>query len=243
MLMYDDIFNDRTLNIFSDASMTKFENETIGCYGIIAITTNIILMRHTFPSDTLYHLGIARYSTNNDSELRGILKGIFFALQYRNDFETINLFSDSMISIKGLKEWINNWIQNTRNGIMYSTSGEVMNQELIKDIVFTILNNNLNINLFHQKGHVNSRNIELAKQTFIKTNSLNCDVDIKLIEYISNCNDIIDHCTRENLEWYINTLHQDSRKEKLSRAICFDIDQFDLKKYNELIGGNNNVGK
>ncbi|MCK9199101.1 MAG: hypothetical protein M0P49_05815, partial [Bacilli bacterium] len=105
MLMYDDIFNDRTLNIFSDASMTKCETETIGCYGIVAVTTNTILARHIFPDDTLYHLGIARYSTNNDSELRGILKGVFFALQYRNDFETINLFSDSMISIMGLKIW------------------------------------------------------------------------------------------------------------------------------------------
>jgi len=237
--MYDDIFNDDTLNIFSDASMTKNEGETIGCYGIVAVASDTVLIRNTFPSDTLYHLGIARFSTNNDSELRGILKGVFFALQYRNEFKTINLFSDSMISIMGLKVWLNNWVRNTRNGIMYSTSGEVMNQEVIKDIVFTILNNNLNINFYHQKGHVNSKNIEHAKHTFIVSNKLDCDVDMKLIEAISNLNEIIDNTTREGLEWYMNTLHQDSRKEKLSRAICFvDIDPFDLKRYNKLIGGN-----
>ena len=240
MLMYDDIFNDRTLNIFTDASMTKIGNETIGCHGIIAVTTNTILERHIFSSsNNLHRLGITRYSTNNDSELRGILQGIFFALEYRNNFEIINLFSDSMISIMGLKVWLNNWIKNTRNGIMYSTSGEVLNQELIKDIIFTILNNNLSINLFHQKGHVNSKNIERAKQTFIRTNELNCDVDMKLIEIISNYNDIIDNKTRENLKWYMDNMYQnDIEKEKLSRAICFDIDQFDLKKYNKLIGGN-----
>jgi len=239
MLMYNDIFNDKTLNIFTDASMTKYGNETIGCYGIITVTTNVILARHLISTGNNIRRSIVRYSTNNDSELRGILQGIFFAIEYRDDFETINLFSDSMISIMGLKVWLNNWIQNTRNGIMYSTSGEVMNQELIKDIVFTILHNSLNINLYHQKGHVNSKNIQHAKQTFIRTNGLSCDVDMKLIETISNCNDIIDNITRENLGLYMNNLYQeDIQKEKLSRAICFDIDQFDLKKYNELIGGN-----
>jgi len=240
MLMYNDIFNDRTLNIFTDASMTKYNNETIGCHGVISVTTHTILERRSFSSgDNSRSLGITRYSTNNDSELRGILQGVFFALKYRNDFEIINLFSDSMISIMGLKVWLNNWVQNVRNGIMYSTSGEVMNQELIKDIIFTILNNNLSINLFHQKGHVNSKNIQQAKQTFIKTNGLNCDVDMKLIETISNCNDIIDNITRENLKLYMDNFYQDDiNKEKLSRAICFDIDQFNLKKYNKLIGGN-----
>ncbi len=237
MLMYDDIFNDDTLNIFTDASMSKCQNETIGCYGINVATTNIELAKILFPT-SLYisYTDIARYSTNNDSELRGILKGVFFALEFRQYFKTINLFSDSMISIKGLKDWINNWIRNSNNGIMYSTSGEVLNQELIKDIIFTILNNNLNINLFHQKGHVTDKNLEYAKQTFIKTNSLNCDVETSLIQEISICNNTIDKDTRNDLEWYMNNQYE--YKEKLSRAICFDIDQFDLKKYNKLIGGN-----
>ncbi len=236
MLMFNDIFNEDTLNIFSDASITKNENETIGCYGIIFVAIDTIL-EHIPRATSPYHLNIARYSTNNDSELRGILQGIFFAAQYQKYFKTINLFSDSMISIMGLKTWIYNWINNTRNGIMYSTSGEVMNQELIKDIVFTILNNSLNINLFHQKGHVNSKNIFDAKQTFIKTNMLNCDVDLELIDAISKLNNSIDEKTREYLNWYMNNLYQNDRKGKLSRAICFDIDRFDLKKYNELIGG------
>ena len=244
MLMYDDIFNDRTLNIFTDASMTKNEGETIGCYGIKTITTNEEIADTIFPEqDYICYLGIARHSTNNDSELRGILRGVFFALEFREYFKTINLFSDSMISIMGLKVWLNNWVRNIKNGIMYSTSGEVMNQELIKDIVFTILNNNLNINLYHQKGHVNSKNIEHAKHTFIVSNKLDCDVDMKLIETISNFNDIIDRTTRLYLEEYMNNLYQNDKKNKLSRAICFDIDQFDLKKYNKLIGGNRNVGR
>ncbi len=236
MLMHNDIFNENTLNIFSDASITKNENETIGCYGIVFVAIDAIL-KH-MPATSPYHLDIARYSTNNDSELRGILQGVLFASQYKDYFKTINLFSDSMISIMGLKTWIYNWINNIRNGIMYSTSGEVMNQELIKDIVFTILNNSLSINLFHQKGHVNSKNILDAKRTFIKTNVLSCDVDMELIYTISKLNNLIDEKTREYLNWYMNNLYQNDRKEKLSRAICFDIDQFDLKKYNELIGGN-----
>lgn len=237
MLMYEHIFNDETLNIFTDASICKTEDETIGCYGIVPITTHKEL-NNTFPESYLDYVHIARYSTNNDSELRGILSGIFFALQYRQYFKTINLFSDSKISIFGIREWIFNWMHNARNGIMYSTTGEVLNQELIKDIVFTILQNQLNINLFHQKGHVDTtvKKLDNAKQVFIVSNDMNTDVDINLISKISYYNNMIDERTRDIVTAYMKEYYPDYKSvQKLSRAISFDINGFNAKEYSQLI--------
>ena len=109
----DTLFNDRTLNIFTDASIVKIENETIGCAGNNIVANNTIIDQPRL---------IYRNSTNNNSEIAAIHMAVVNALNYRHQFETINIFSDSKICIYGLREWIFNWIadENTKDGVLIS---------------------------------------------------------------------------------------------------------------------------
>ena len=100
------------LFIFTDASVTKYgrhEEEYISCSGAVACvwTGNCYqIIDQSFV--------INRCSTNNNGEIKAIYYGLLLALKYKNNFRTINLFSDSKISIYGLREWIEDWVQRSR---------------------------------------------------------------------------------------------------------------------------------
>jgi ribonuclease HI len=174
---YEDIFNDYTLNIFTDASILQLPGEHIGCPGVILAMT-----KYGKQYEIPYDYKILRNSTNNESEITAILMGVYAGLKLRNEFRTINLFSDSRICIQGLKYWIFNWVNNIRdNKIISSSHKEVANQQIILQIIYTIIENNLRINLYHQKGHVtlDSDSQENAKKVFKETNFITEDVDRK----------------------------------------------------------------
>lgn len=230
-----DIFNTETLNIFTDASIKtiKTTNETLGCPGAICVATN--------PNGTNYVLDevyfIERYATNNSSEIKAVSLGVSKALQYRNNFKHINLFSDSMICIHGLREWLYNWLRCIYNGVMYSSSGKpVANQQTFASILNTIVMNNLQINLYHQKGHVsviNNSSLFNAANVFKKTNFINEDVTLDLISILSGFNNMVDIRTGEKLE---NCNVQPCNKfNKDSLVMGFDMMQFDVEKYKKLI--------
>ena len=231
ILTKDDIFNKETLNIFTDASIITLRDksyiETIGCPGCYVIGGDTELELNT---------QILRNSTNNNSEITAIFMGVLAAQKYRSYFRYINLFSDSKISVLGLREWIFNWINSAKEGVMYSSSGKpVANQDIFLQIVYFIINNNLPINLFHVNGHISPTNITQileAKKTFITSNHINIDVDEELIASFAICNDVIDNATRQIL--YDNTF---SPIEKSNPFIKYFYHPFDKNKYNELIGG------
>lgn len=184
------LFEHNTVNIFCDASIYKTYEETIGCPGSIVVINDQIVDQS---------IEIYRFSTNNHSEINAILMAVTQALRYVNGCNRINIFSDSKISVFGLKEWIFNWI-NTRDdtGIMYSSSGQpVANQNIFLNIIRKIVSNNLNFNLYHQKGHVGKNDLVIAKKVFQTSNKI-CLNDDEVI-YISKYNDYIDNATRNYL--------------------------------------------
>lgn len=144
--------------------------------------------------------------TNNSGELEAIALGIEQAISIkeqntRNNIPCdINIFSDSQISIKGLKEWIFGWSYN--NNILYKKDGNVvMNQNFIKLIYNLILMYNLNIRLYHQKGHVGHA-FHKAEKTFHQSNGIYCRTLGITPEYISIYNDMVDCFTRDTLlQW------------------------------------------
>ena len=191
----DLIFNDRTLNIFTDASIIKTDtNETIGCAGNNIIVNNTILEQPT---------QIIRNSTNNNSEITAIYMAVVNALKYRDKFDIINIFSDSKICVFGLREWIYNWIKISPGDVLISSQEKpVANQEIILRIIYFILNHNLRINLYHVKGHVNYNSPDqlfTAKEIFMSSNHIKHDIDIELIRNICIANDQVDNFTREQL--------------------------------------------
>lgn len=223
-MKYEDIFNRQTLNIFTDASITKQNGITIGCPGAIAVAVVEDSLKIIDTSTS-----VEFNSTNNNSEIKAIYKGVLLAEKYRHNFSYINLFSDSQICIFGLRKWIFDWIY--ANGSLYNSSGtEVSNQDVFISIIYFIFRNNLNINLFHQKGHVTNSILSKAKSVFEKSNNVN--TDIELVQTISHYNDIIDKYTKKILE-------SDLINPDMINPIQRNFESINLNKYKKLIKGGN----
>lgn len=225
----NDIFNQDTLNIFVDASITKNNDSYIGCPGCVCVNTHPNYV--SYIKDSSYN--VIYESTNNNSEISAVLLGINKALLYRNNYKVINLFSDSKICIHGLKYWMFNWIENMTKDKLYSSSGQlVSNQEIFLNIVNYIIKNNLYINLYHQKGHVTSSNesIENAIRVFKETNYIKDDVDKELIIQLSYYNNYVDLMTKNIL----NNL----RLQKVVSPFTYKLNKSEFKqKYKKLLGG------
>lgn len=240
MINYKDIFNPDTLNIFTDASIKKLpDNETLGCPGALCVYT----LNNGATSILDLACYIERYATNNSSEIKAISLGITKSLQYRHMFKKINLFSDSRICIQGIREWIFNWVNCINNGLMCNSSGEpVANQNTFASIANTIVTNNLNINFYHQKGHVklsNDKAIENAIRVFKEVNKI--DVSFNLMKELSVFNDFIDVRTGEELEEFTRT--QIEPFSKYDIVMKFDMSNFDIYKYQQLINSKTKVSK
>lgn len=144
------------------------------------------------------------FTTNNECEIRAISLAIDYIISNNLIDKRVAIISDSNISIKGLNEWYPSWVNNIQNNIMYSSSGTpVANQSYFNKIILDILKHNINVQLFHCKGHVNINSIisiNKAKQTF-ELNGFECDVNfINLIAYL---NDLVDKEANETK--YVNT--------------------------------------
>ena len=199
--------DNKTLNIFTDASVLYNGDEFITSSGAIAVKDI------TTPNPTVIDriFTINRNSTNNHGELSAILNGVELALKYRGYFSRINLFSDSKISIYGLRDWCNKWfnkIVTNEYGTIVSSSGTpVMNQELIKTIIRVIVDNRLEINLYHQKGHIDptdSRSVNEALKIFNKSNIQGIhtidSISYNDIAMISLFNGMVDSISRSYLK-------------------------------------------
>lgn len=232
-MVNEELFNSKVLNIFTDGSIYKCKelNETIGCPGALAVQykDNKFIQ---VDSDMI----LRRHSTNNDSEITAILLGIRIAIKNRHKFEKINLFSDSQICIFGLREWIYNWIKCTQDGIMYSSSGtEVANQEIIKLIIRLIVEYNLNINFYHQKGHVTGTFDSLKKALDVFNKSNGCNIrDYNFIKIISQFNNDIDKFTGEYIQNVLFHMELD-KIENRTKPIILDPNILDINKYKLLI--------
>lgn len=222
VLRFGDIFNDQTLNIFTDASISKLPNGSYrSCPGLIA---------YVKPNRSCFsHIRVLENSTNNEGEIYAI----FDAVQYAalNKQYKINIFSDSLISVKGLKEWIYGWINNSRDKILYNASGQpVSNQYYFLAIISYILSENISLNLYHIHGHINSSNkynlINTAKQ-FIQINKLDYDtIDLNLIKTMVDANNRVDNMTRTTLE---------SPPMESRQIMLYISPNIDLERYGQLI--------
>lgn len=230
-LHYGNIFNPRTLNIFTDASIKRTPTETIGCPGAVVVMTddngsNIITDINSY---------IVRNSTSNESEILAIQLGVAYAINYKDMYDTVNLFSDSNICIQGLTNWIFSWRNNIRNNTLYSSTGnKVSNQEIFMNIIYMINYSNLNINFYHQKGHVNTNSgvsLNKAMKSMMKTNSFSY-LDISLVHELSNYNDIIDIYTKKHLNEFVKSYGK-APEEIFSQSLRYD--QVDFDKYRNLI--------
>lgn len=225
-----------TLNIFCDASIIKSQilNETVGCPGFIAMTYD----QFKNPIILDEQIQILRHSTNNESEITAILMGVQKAVQLKDQFKTINLFSDSRICIQGLKDWIFTWVNNRDDeGMMYGSNRKyVANQQIISKVVNLIAFNNLKINLWHQKGHVNTRiqkHIDNARVLFEQENHVTGVTDA-FIKTISFYNDKIDKDTKYHLSEMVPRLEL-QEKDHLIHLMRYSLNDRTMRNYANLI--------
>lgn len=191
MIRYKDIFNQNTLNIFTDASIVRKPNETVGAPGYVAVVGEEIINED---------IRILRESTNNESEIYAIYMAIQFALKYKDYVKIINIFSDSQFAIYGLREWIFSWINNIKDDKLYSsTNKEVSHQSIFMAIVYTILTYDLKVSFFHNRGHFENKHVDLFIDQFTKHNFLRDNIDRETAKAIIYYNNKIDNDTRSQL--------------------------------------------
>lgn len=201
VLTKNNIFNEYTLNIFTDASLTKVNDECITCSGAVAVTAPDINSPETQIIDSVYRIN--RASTNNIGEIIGIELGIDLALKWRRKFSTINLFSDSKISLFGLREWFTKWKYNPNTGLLYGSAGTpIANQSHFLKIMYAIVQYGLVINLYHVPGHADFNKFI---KVFRESNNVHSFIDRGLITEMIKYNDFIDESTRSTLMNYVSS--------------------------------------
>ena len=198
------IKNSNTLNIFSDASMRmRAKNILDTCYGAVAVNMDNIV-------DELFRM--SSESTVPAAEIRGIRCSLSLALQYRHLYPVINIFSDSLISIYGLRDYIYGWKFKVDGRLYSKSSTPVKNQELFIECfqMLTELRKTNKVNLYHQSGHVENglQQLQSAIYTFKKSNNIKGQVDYSTIRYISLYNNYVDAKSRSfirSINIYENT--------------------------------------
>lgn len=197
------------VNIFCDASIDTVKKIACGgCYIVLQSLDNNIPY-----SPLRYKMYLQHNATNNSAEILAIWAGVTEALKIRQTYPNaiFRLFSDSKISLYGLRDWMKNWIKNSqRRGtdVLINSSGqEVANQQCFIDIFNLIAETGLRIEFYHQRGHVGESggvNLERARVQFIKANKVSPENLGFDMAFLSKCNMYIDNATRSALYQYIN---------------------------------------
>lgn len=193
------------VDMFCDASIDK--DSKVACGGNF---TFMIDDSHHDPIPVGYDGTIQFNATNNSSEILAIYSAIVRALNIQKNYGNktlFRIFSDSKISIYGLRDWIQRWINNIdENGILMSSSGQpVANQQRYIQIFNMIAMNSLNVRFYHQRGHVNDGRVSLAdaRASFIRANKITPERLGYDIETLSKHNDTIDRLTRNTVKEYL----------------------------------------
>ena len=223
-------FKPTTLNIFTDASVRNMNYGFDSASGFVAMIGDQKLAEQ---------IQINRNTTNNFGEIYAIQMAVQLAFDVRRLMSEqpkyINIFSDSLISVKGLREWFDGWTLDDKGYLLNSSGEKVANQNIITSIINMIITYNIDVSFFHIKGHINfnkDSEVEKAMSKFDQHNGtvgigkIDKETMIKMLE----CNDYVDNSTRESLQYSENIPILLRPIEKLSN---FTIEE--INKYKKLI--------
>jgi len=194
------ISNEYTLNIFTDVSVKQVNRKFNTCYGAVAVVEDKVIDEiFRFNSD----------STVNEGEAKGIQTGIYFALKYKDQFETINLFSDSLISINNIRYGYQKWYSIDDRLLRFDKNNpDVKNSSVYIQIFDLLARYKLNVNFWHVKGHIGYSKNDLSKliYAFIKNNNIFDDGwDYNFARYLAKWNNYVDIKSRDILHKNIHT--------------------------------------
>ena len=181
------------INVYTDASLTKVQGITSTCAGFCTVYHGKMIDQG---HQILYN------TTNNFGEAYALYMGVQSLLRHAWMDTFLNLFSDSKITVDGLKYWIDGWMKNMDSkGILYSSSGtQVANQEIFTSIIGMIARTGVHMQLWHILGHKNPNNysdLMKSRDMFQRENGVRLSEDI--IREICTYNDYVDRMTRDVL--------------------------------------------
>lgn len=214
------------LEIFCDASIKTYPNgRMFGCAGAIA------------PQFNMKKFEVLPDVTNNRSEIEAIYLAVQMAKEIitYNKIDSITIYSDSKLSIYGLREWMGSWMRLMVKGVIYTNTGtRVKNQEVFLRVLDFLVKNNMKVNLRHQKGHVkilNQKSFSNAREVFYNSNGYYLQDEV--LSRICIFNNKIDSETRELLQ-IVNPNDYDVAKSDEERGLtsmCYCIPPKDYYKY------------
>lgn len=228
------IFKDGVLNIFTDASIKLIGPHTWkGCAGAVGVIVTDDRV------DVIDDYILLDRCTNNIAELAGIEVGVDMAISWQYNFNRINLFNDSRISVYSLREWIFLWCRaaraydnpdNMRN-LKTSSGSIVSNVTHLFDIINKIcLLDDIKMNIYHCRGHLMSRITEVM-DSFKKENHI--DISLDDAELLAHYNDMIDRNTRQILN---EKFYDDSYKHIRREYPQYAITPMNMRRYAKIIG-------
>lgn len=218
--------NSKELEIFCDASIRQYlDGRVFGCAGAIA------------PIYKSKSLEVIPDTTNNAAEITAIYLGVKMAKELKNlypDIEEITIYSDSKVSVFGLRNWMKDWINNMQDGILYGSNKDtpVANQQIFLKIIAFLESNNLKINLKHQKGHVNALNqnkLDKARKLYFESN--NEFIDTQTLSRISFYNNVVDEETRNFLATVNESQYPPIEKESNLVPMCYYVPKVQSLQY------------
>lgn len=187
-------------NLFCDASIDN--DRQLACAGCLVCLQD---------NNTIQYqkLIIQNNATNNSAEILAIWSAINEVINLNNKYKNsvFRIFSDSKISLFGIRDWIKSWIYNMDNNknLISSSGFPVANQQTFIDIYNLIVENDIHVEFYHQRGHVLDGKVsyQKAREKFINANKRSPESLSIDIYYISKMNDIIDKNTKNAIENYL----------------------------------------
>lgn len=165
-----------------------------------------------------------------------MLLGVMAAYKYRA-YPHIRLFSDNQNAVFAVREWIFKWVMETNNGKnTLGPEGRINNQDYIMDIIYTIISNNMFIELYHVKGHVNIKDRESvlnSKYLFERSNPFVGRVYDDLIYMLAMGNNAVDEYSTVMLRSHIGD--ERYNVEGFTPAVTIGYAPFDMHNYITLV--------
>ncbi len=143
--------------------------------------------------------------TNNYAEMYAIYKGTKYIVEnIREHGSELLVITDSQLCEKSLNEWMCGWLKKTNNEILYSTTGKVINQELIKSAYINILSLELIMDVYvcHINSHKSEKDIPKMYQKFLDkyiAKQPTIQMDMETFRLIFEGNQIVDQMAYNEL--------------------------------------------
>lgn len=228
-----DLFNPESICIFTDSSFKK-DKSMPGNTAIGSTAPAYCVYNGDYCIEQGFH--ILHNSTSQQGELYAMLLGVMAAYKYRA-YPHIRLFSDNQNAVFSVREWIFKWAMETANGrSTLGPGGRINNQDYIMDIIYTIISNNIFLELYHVKGHVDIKSwesIKHSKELFERSNPFVGKVDDALIYQLAMGNNAVDEYSTVMLRSHIDD--EKYKIDGMTQAVTIGYTPFDIHNYITLV--------